>query len=743
MTTTPDHPTIDTDLHVAPAELDITEPAAAPPLPRRPPVAVRVSGLYAASTPMRLPIDLPTVPVPVDGPVPDPLPGDPGPEGPAALWPLPLLRSIEHLRLDVDGAYPQLAASGTIARGLVSRAHWVASLTPAGANRWQGGIWHKDGDVAAVPHAAVTITVVRRPFGRGQLALVVFTGGGAPDRLRTYSFRSPHLRTVEFEYDATPDAAPVARIDTGRHPNRPPTLPAEPLSIEAVYERAGFDVRKSGGDGVVPVLIAAQNADPRWSDSEMHDAMQAYWSRFSSSAQWSLWVLWAAQHETGPSLGGVMFDDIGPQHRQGTSIFTNSFIAQAPGGDADPVGWVDRMKFWTAVHEMGHAFNLAHSWQKSLGTPWIPLADEPEARSFMNYPYNVQGGQAAFFADFEYAFTDSELLFMRHAPERLVRMGDAAWFDHHGFEAPPEQSTMRLTVRANRESTDFDFLEPVILELKLTNAGDRPLVIDRHVLESGAVTAVMKRRGHEPRQWLPYARYCREPGASVLEPGRSVYASLPVFAGCNGWDISDPGLYEVQVAVRWGDAFVVSDPLAVRVRPPLRPVEEHVAQDLFTDEAGRALAFGGTAVLSSGIRALEAVVDEAPDTRAALHAEVALAAPLAVPYKVLEVPEADPAARSATAAGGAVRVRPPRVDEAHERLEAALLTPGPAAAETFGHVGYKARVDHLSEVLDEGGDAVAAARAQEELLGVLADRAVLPEVLAEVADRARSYGARA
>jgi hypothetical protein len=56
------------------------------------------------------------------------------------------------------------------------------------------------------------------------------------------------------------------------------------------------------------------------------------------------------------------------------------------------------MRFWTAVHELGHAFNLAHSWQKSLGTGWVPLADQPEARSFMNYPYAVRGGQEAFFA---------------------------------------------------------------------------------------------------------------------------------------------------------------------------------------------------------------------------------------------------------------------------------------------------------------------------------------------------------
>ena len=52
----------------------------------------------------------------------------------------------------------------------------------------------------------------------------------------------------------------------------------------------------------------------------------------------------------------------------------------------------------------------------------------------MNYPYNVPGGQTAFFADFQFRFSDLELLFVRHAPFRFVQMGNADWFDHHAFE---------------------------------------------------------------------------------------------------------------------------------------------------------------------------------------------------------------------------------------------------------------------------------------------------------------------
>ena len=50
-------------------------------------------------------------------------------------------------------------------------------------------------------------------------------------------------------------------------------------------------------------------------------------------------------------------------------------------------------------------------------------------RSFMNYPTKVPGGQTSFFSDFAYRFSEQELLFMRHAPERFVQKGNASWFE--------------------------------------------------------------------------------------------------------------------------------------------------------------------------------------------------------------------------------------------------------------------------------------------------------------------------
>jgi hypothetical protein len=619
----------------------------------------------------------------------------------------PLLFRREELRLDVDRRYPQMTASGT-SFALTERYHWVASLAKIGSNHWAGPVWFKDGNTFR----------------------------------RTYQWTSSTYHPVEFEFDHTPDANPVYAIDTHAHPNRPASLPSENLSIEDVFARAGFSVTKSSGDSVVP--IGGAGANGTWSDAEMHDAMQTYWSRFKDAPQWSMWTFWAALHDQGTSLGGIMFDDIGPNHRQGTAMFTEAFIKEPPAGDPNPDAWVARMRFWTAVHEMGHAFNLAHSWQKSLGTPWIPLADEDEARSFMNYPYNVNGGETAFFADFPFRFSDSELLFMRHAPARFVQMGNADWFDNHGLQQPEVHgvpSTYCLEVRVNRDRPVFEFLEPITLEVKLTNTDTQPKLLPSTVLDPQGVLVILKQKGKPARQWLPYARQCRKVDMTVLQPGKSLYEALPVFAGLNGWDVSEPGVYQIQVAVNIDGQSVTSEPLQLRVAPPRSWDEEDVAQEFFSEDVGRTLAFTGTAVLASANEVLRDTVERLPQTRAAIHAAAALATPLARDYKVLVIPEGQPATNRVAAAGGIVEQRPARVDEAVELLEGSMTTA--EAAETFGHITFRRTVEATNQALAKSGAVAPAAAMQASLRDILDERGVLPSVVDEVSDQAKAYATAA
>ena len=594
------------------------------------------------------------------------------------------------------------------------------------------------------------IEVTNRRVPNRREATATFSGGGGTTRQRTFKFVGPHFHPVDFEFDFAEGEEPTLTVDTCAHPNRPATLPCENLSLQTVYRRAGFDVTTSAG-GNVP--LSGAGPDAVWSDAEMHDAMQTYWSRFVAEPQWAMWVFFASLHEWGTGLGGIMFDDIGPNHRQGTAIFNDSFIAQAPTGDPNPDAWVRRSIFWTAGHEMGHAFNLAHSWQKSLTFdglgPWIPLADEPEALSYMNYHFNFPGGSDAFFADFEYAFSDQELLFLRHAPARFVQQGNAAWFDHHGFQGVDTLAgqALKLELRMNRMTPAFEFLEPVVLELKLTNTSSQPQLVDENLLSrTDSMAVILKKDGSPARRFVPYAQYCSLPETKVLMPGQCLYAPLFVSSGQNGWDVAEPGRYTVQVALRAEDqGDLVSNPLRLVVEPPLgerRGDEERLAQDFFSEEVGRILWFGGSRsqFLEKGNDTLREVTERLSDRRVALHANAALGNAVAREYKQLILGDiGKEKAKPAAMAGGEITVRPPNVEEARKDFTAALTDKPDVGAASLGHIRYRRYMNRFSDLLAEQGESQEAAQIQDKLYDTLASRNVLDRVLKEIEDRRARY----
>lgn len=719
-------------------------------------LAAPVSGLY---TWQQIPTPIPVTPFPFDStPITLPEPNGSGHSNgnhaeteaevearaeALAQASIPVLSlSREELRLDLDGHYAQSTASGTVLRGIGSRVNWIAKLAPSGTNKWIGSIWFKDGDVATFPYTTIRVHVVRSPLPSNRRATVTFSGGGVATRVRVFRFKSRYFHPVNFEFDFADGEAPTLAINTGDHPNRPAGLPVEDLTIQKVYQRSGFDVSTSPGD---KVAIAGAGADAVWSDNEMHDAMQTFWSRFADKSQWAMWIFFASLHESGTSLGGVMFDSIGPNHRQGTAIFNDSFIANAPAGDANPAAWVQRMIFWTACHEMGHSFNLAHSWQKqhppSWGTSWIPLVNEPEARSFMNYPFRVAGGQASFFSNFEFRFSDAELLFMRHAPERFVQMGNAEWFDNHGFQGAlvlPEP-TYSLELRVNRDRPVFEYLEPVTLELKLTNTSSQPQLVDEKLLSTtAALTVIIKKQNQPAQQFVPFAHYCYLPTKKVLRPGEAIYDSLFVSAGTNGWDIAEPGNYSIQATLQVNGEDIISKPLNLRVAPARNFEEEVIAQDFFTEEVGRIVAMDGSRSMESGNNTLREVVEKLADRRVAVHANIALANSLVGDYKQLVVDEAVPGN------GLRIDVRKAQPEEASELLSKALMEKPQVAAETLGHIDLKDYTDRASEKLSEHGASDEAAKLQGNLYETLSNREVrgrkvLGSVLQDIKNEYNKY----
>ena len=652
---------------------------------------------------------------------------------PQSFIPINLISVI--VRVDVDRFMPQHRISVEVSQLFPRRrAHVIAEVTSdkcKGFNyrRINADIVYRDGVESMIPGTQLIFTATRSSGIRYNKYTLEVLSGRISKKTYNLQFESRFFDKVEFEVDRVSNSGSiVTTYDTGSHPNRPADLPTETLSLETVYERAGFDVSMSPNTSVIPTSGAGANTT--WSDTEMHNAMVTYWSRFANKPQWALWVLYAARHDSGYGLGGVMFDDIGDNHRQGTAIFTDSFIQDAPQGDPNAPAWRNRMQFWTAVHEMGHAFNLAHSWQKSLSMPnvpgpWVPLANEPEARSFMNYPYNVSGGESSFFSDFRFRFSDDELVFMRHAPRSFVQMGNSNWFENHGFEAPDllqHTGNWTLLLRPNRQSNAYRFLEPVSMELKLTNSSNEISNLDPDMLTDGAhITVFVQREGGETKRWKPMITSCHQSHIEPITPGASIYGTHLVSASTNGWLIDEPGFYKIQAAVDMGQEIVVSNVLRIFVGTPLSNDEVRLAPDYFIEDVGRSIAFKGAPSITSAVDLLKQVSAKCSDNPAALHADIALSNPLLRDFKMLDASEGRE--------GLVIKSESAKVSSAAKSLKSTLLKDPGTAAETVGHIGYFNMLADLSSAMKSDGDDKGALDVLSKTIAIMKDRNILSSII--------------
>ncbi len=648
----------------------------------------------------------------------------------------------EVLRLDVDGAFPQMAASGTGTAGLQFNAHWVARPLTANSTssgtEWSGPLFFKHGNSNLIPFSQVTMRLV------GTTLRATFSGAGLADRVRDYEFKSRFFHEVTFEFDSEEGLNSSLEYQTHAHPDRPASLSNETLSIDTVFERAGFRVTRTGQDGDVPSDVAGSNQ--RWSNAEMHDAMQTHFSQLAglppnlaNQARWALWTFFAGLHEDGTGLGGIMFDFTGTVQRQGTALFLNSFVSLPPASEPNKDAWRQRMAFWTAIHEMGHAFNLVHAWDKESSASWIPMSGGYELRSFMNYPYLYETGSESdantirFFRDFLFRFSDDELLFLRHAPEQFVIMGGDRWAKNHALEQARHSPApdFNLELRVNRTNAEFEFLEPVVLEIKLTNKSGQPkLLPDRLLTLADRLTVLVERRNRGETAFHPYAHYCRQSKEIVLNPGESFYESLFLSVDGDGWLIDEPGHYVVQVCLHLPDEDVLSNRLAVRVTPPQSWDEEYLAQDYFSDAIGRVLTFDGSHVLTSANDTLQEVVAKLPGRNAAVHAQVALALPRLRDFKRLSP-------RDQTEGPGRYRLRESPADDASSAELAKVLSQSSEqadrAAGVLGHIDYHDYTDRCAVAMKRKGDADASRSLGQQLLKTFQSRQVLPRVLNEIA----------
>ena len=282
------------------------------------------------------------------------------------------------LRVDVDGPSPTMRISAdyyAISGATVSYFGSMRVDAPAvsitathvvvrgtGRYTWAAGATRVKVTIPRVPStsspAAATMQHIRRAAARERRTSAAFSARPS----------GPSLFEQDCQ-DTVPD--PFMAYNTGSLPSGGP---ARALSAFSAYAEAGVQLLSTGANNVVATPEAGANA--AWSDAELHASMIRHFSRWRDLPQWAVWLFHARLHDLGPSLYGIMFDQQGKQ-RQGCAVF----YAGIGGTSAD----ARRLQPYTCVHELGHCFNLLHSWQKSLATP--PQPNRPASPSWMNYPW--------------------------------------------------------------------------------------------------------------------------------------------------------------------------------------------------------------------------------------------------------------------------------------------------------------------------------------------------------------------
>ncbi|MGK5632035.1 hypothetical protein [Streptomyces sp. URMC 123] len=548
------------------------------------------------------------------------------PTGPAAAAPTPVHGRYRgagagfelELRVDIDGSRPLHKLSGDVFATSGATTGYFGSFvvhavavtrTPDHVVVTGEGEF---GWAARYPVVRVVIPLVPGEGPRAAATVQFLDAPRRPGASYLCPFVSPYFRTVQWEQDSVVGKVPFVSYDTGSLP-LPPGTPARTLTVPAAYADAGLELMSAGTPNVL-----AENADG-WTDGELHGAMCDNFSLWKDLPQWKVWLLVAGAYEGNPGVRGIMFDYHDTFQRQGCAVFYDAI----KGTDPD----AQRSQLRTYVHELGHAFNLMHSWQKNLSEPPAPLGPNQGFGdlSWMNYPhkYNPGGGapsgDAAYWANFPFRFTDDELAHLRHGFYRDVVMGAGAFgagardIAPELFEEPiADESGLRLELRAKPA---HEFGEPVVVELKLRTTDLRGRTTHAFLHPNNDLVSIAIRQpSGRTVVFRPLMRRCVDEDLTVrLDTSRpAVYTSAYIGYGRDGHYFQQPGRYTLRAVYLASDGSrVVSPALRLTVRHPQSRTDEHVAELMMGEEQGTLLALLGSdsPALRAGNDALQEVVE--------------------------------------------------------------------------------------------------------------------------------------
>ena len=398
----------------------------------------------------------------------------------------------------------------------------------------------------------------------------------------------------------------------GRH-----TIDGRETTIESALQAAGIDVYTSGLRDRIPRL------DGGWQMAQLHTLMSDLAQSPMDMRTWHLHLLLLSRSDR-RGLLGVMFDSADALPRQGCAVFADE-IRSIQGIDHE------RKLIQTTMHELGHALNLAHRFERGVG--------RADSTSFMNYDWRYRGGnrQDEFWNHFHFTFDPDELEFLRHAPMATVIPGGAAfrsavyWANGNGGYTPyvPEVplAGWRLTITPANDRPVLHFAEPVMLRTLLTNTSNRTVEVPKFLLDPKAgFIEISIRRVHAgsnvgmagAASFAPVMQRCFQWDAADdmrLNSGESMEDDVNLTFGSAGFSFAEPGTYDVYALlvlfdnVAQRELVARSNTVRLRISAPRSVDDEHDALDFFVPSVGMYIALGGAPTLKAARSRLESIVD--------------------------------------------------------------------------------------------------------------------------------------
>jgi hypothetical protein len=514
--------------------------------------------------------------------------------------------------LRVDAA----TMSADVYRDPAGARDWVASLrTAPGASLTAGDPWPIVAEDGLGATATGRMSVAGGP-GDTAGVLLRLDGplNGVPAN-RDIAFQTTRtddfLREMGIEIETEDGVAPPAPFDLG----------GRQVTIENSLADAGFEVSFAGQPSRIPAKPGG------WDTAQLHTLMQDFAQASLEEKAWRLHLLlldMAIPSPGGGTLLGIMFDETTVLPRQGAAVFAGS-IRRIPNIDHD------RKVIQTSVHELGHALNLAHRFERTVG--------RADSTSFMNYDWRYLGGnhQNDYWDNFRFTFDPDELSFLRHGPRSAVIPGGDAfhsvryWNEGTGGYSPyvPEVPLQGWTLELSAPQAGrlLAFAQPVFLGVRLTNHTGGPQQVPTGLLDpKGGVLELLVRRSAgvslrsladaEPFQPILQRCYDTDAGAPVTLPdGGSVSENVNLTYGTSGFPFAEPGAYEVTALLGLFDEanqrelVLRSQTLPIRIAAPQSIDEDRDALDLFRDDVGVYMALGGNRNLAEAHDRLQGIVE--------------------------------------------------------------------------------------------------------------------------------------